>query len=1405
MRPILAFLIIVFVSIAARAEPLRPAPDGTSVFLGQYLEFLDAKDDSADLAWAQHPSRSGEWRKGEQDVLSFGVWRAAVWLRLTLRGNGDSFYLVLRNARTETVALYLPDGGGHRVSRAGMSGTAGDAALPFRYPTFQFDLPTDRDVTVYVRAENRGALRLDLRLMGANEFRALETNDHLILGIMFGVLGAVALYAFLAWRSLNERASLLLSLFVTSLGAYLGYQTGLAPTAFGYGGVLILGLIFAVAATISGSLFGDEFLELKRTHGRLHVVVLAYAASMLLFLPLYGINVRWALALLPIYIACGAMLHLYIGWRSWRSGGATGRDWLIAWTTILMAVASHAFIEMRVIPLNAITANLVYIGAVAGSLTFAAALSGAHRRKRDEIVRAVRESEERFALASRGAYDGLFDIDLAKGKAYYAPRLHELLGLADGAMGDDVEALRERIHPEDAKNFEATLIRAMRSERRRFEGAFRVRRTDGEVRWMAVRALIIYSDNRRAIRHVGSIRDITEARRTGERLSVAIGSIADGFALFGPDDVIIECNDAFAALYGSRANDLKGKSYEDLIGLAATLHFGHDRQTPERDSWLAYRRAVHRAADGKPIETRFDDGRIYRVTERRTPDGGTVLLRTDISELVSALSNAKSSEERLRNILDSIPARVAMVDRARRFRFVNRQYCDAYGLPMEQIVGRPVAEVIGQGALTGRTDLGDRALAGETVHAEDWVPYARIGTRYVLRVYTPSRAVDGSVDGFYVFAIDRTAQKEAEAQHIEAEALRRTFIESAVDCFIAMDDRGQIVEFNPAAERTFGVSRERAIGADVANIVMPERFRAAHRAGLKRIVETGESKLIGKTIEVPALRADGTEFPAELTLTASRFAGKPYFSAYLRDVTERKKAEQALAASESRYALALKGSRDGIYDWDFVRNTAYVSPRFLEIFGLDPAGAGQVDVAIVRHMILRDDMAQAFEKTKDLLKGASDTAEHEVRIRRADGEVRWTHIHAAVERDANGRVTRLCASIGDITERKELERQLLQSQKMEALGQLAGGIAHDFNNVLSVISGYATLARRLSPADGEAAQHLARILEGVTRAAGMTREMLAFGRRTAYRAQVVDLRRLVRDQSSMLAPLLGAQVKLGIKADGPPIKVKVDPNIFAQVIMNLAINARDAMPDGGPLDIVVEPEKGGMVRLFVADMGTGMDEATQRRIFEPFFTTKAPGAGTGLGLAMVYGTVTQSGGKISVESALGKGSRFVIDLPTTDEPLVVEIDDGPATGAAQSGKGKTILLAEDEDLLRDVLIRALEDAGYRVLAAENGVAALEILDGLEEEADPALGRLDLLLTDLVMPELGGIKLASLATELRPGLPVLYMTGYPSRGGFQTGDIPKGATVLDKPIDIDRLVRTIAATLEQSRKSKKDIG
>jgi CheY-like chemotaxis protein/two-component sensor histidine kinase len=363
---------------------------------------------------------------------------------------------------------------------------------------------------------------------------------------------------------------------------------------------------------------------------------------------------------------------------------------------------------------------------------------------------------------------------------------------------------------------------------------------------------------------------------------------------------------------------------------------------------------------------------------------------------------------------------------------------------------------------------------------------------------------------------------------------------------------------------------------------------------------------------------------------------------------------------------------------------------------------------------------------------------------------------------------------------------------LEALGQLAGGIAHDFNNVLSIIGGYATVLKRKTEAKSDLGIAAQRIQEGVERAAAMTREMLTFSRRNPANARSIDLARIVAGQGTLLKPLLGADVRLEIDAGDAIVPVRIDPNLLAQTIMNLAINARDAMPRGGTLRIGVVRED-GKASIVVSDTGLGMDEATLGRIFEPFFTTKAPGKGTGLGLAMVYGIVTQFGGTVDATSAPGKGTTFTLRFPTTEEPIV---EDVVAATPVRSAGGETILVAEDEPALLALVCKTLEEAGYVALAAANGVDALEIADAARESGR----KIDLLLTDLVMPGLSGLKLAALIQELDPDTQIVYMTGYPSRYGYAQGEIPKGATVLYKPLDLDRLLAGVASALAAKRRN-----
>jgi two-component system cell cycle sensor histidine kinase/response regulator CckA len=433
----------------------------------------------------------------------------------------------------------------------------------------------------------------------------------------------------------------------------------------------------------------------------------------------------------------------------------------------------------------------------------------------------------------------------------------------------------------------------------------------------------------------------------------------------------------------------------------------------------------------------------------------------------------------------------------------------------------------------------------------------------------------------------------------------------------------------------------------------------------------------------------------------------------------------------------------------------------------------------------------------------------EYRFRRNDGDWRTLESTRSPVRNHRGEIEKIVIVSRDISERKQAEEllrrrdeQLRQSQKMEAVGRLSGGIAHDFNNLLGVIIGYSeSIEQRLAPGDPlrKSAEEIRKAGE---RAASLTHQLLAFSRQRVLQAQILDLNALVTDMGKMLTRLIGMHIELTINLAADLERVKAEQSQIEQVIVNLVVNARDAMPEGGKLLIETSNldvnqnfasdfpflQPGPHVLLTVTDTGVGMDADTRRHIFEPFFTTKGPGKGTGLGLATVYGVVKQSGGGVIVDSQPGKGSTFKIFLPQTQEAAVAAV---PAQIAAKGTRGTgTILLVEDEEALLNLATERLTECGYTVLTARDGIHALEIARSFKES-------IHLLLTDIMMPRMGGLALARSMSELRPGIRIVFMTGHAEREASYREALRSGAESIQKPFSRDQLIGTVQQALDSA--------
>jgi PAS domain S-box-containing protein len=663
--------------------------------------------------------------------------------------------------------------------------------------------------------------------------------------------------------------------------------------------------------------------------------------------------------------------------------------------------------------------------------------------------------------------------------------------------------------------------------------------------------------------------------------------------------------------------------------------------------------------------------------------------------------------------------------------------------------------------------------AGQVIRDDDGTPLRMVGTIQDITEQVAAEEERNRLEE----QLRRSENSLAEAQRIAHVGSWEW--DAATDVLEASDEMCRILGIDPAA---FGrtndafmafVHPDDRAATDVAERAVLEG-RIPHSFDYRIIRPDGEVRTLH---EVGDVIRDAAGNPIRMVGTA-------------RDITEQVAAEEERA----RLISAVEQTADSIFIQDLDGMILYVNPAFSRLYGYPP------EEVVGRHAGLLDSGYHdpAFWATLWASVAAGTDWSGRIVNRRRDGTLIETEAVISGIRDRSGRVTSFLQTDRDITRERELEEQLRQAQKMEAIGQLAGGIAHDFNNLLTAIRGYGELARDPAASDEQRRADLDEIIANVDRATELTGQLLAFGRRTLLRPEVADPIAIVGGIVPLLRRLIGEHIRIETAMAPDVGPIRVDRSQLEQVIVNLAINARDAMPDGGTLAIAIAPVDldaaaaasipeavpGAYVQLTVADTGSGMDEATRARIFEPFFTTKAVGEGTGLGLAGVYGVIRQSGGAITVESAPGRGTTFRILLPTAEAEAAMPAP-SRATAAARGG-AETILLVEDETAVRVLSRRLLDDHGYTVLEAADGVSAVRL-------ASEHPGPIELLLTDVVMPSLTGPDVARLIAETRPAIRVLFVSGYVA-SALESPSFGVGA-YLAKPFTAEALLRKVRETLD----------
>jgi len=619
----------------------------------------------------------------------------------------------------------------------------------------------------------------------------------------------------------------------------------------------------------------------------------------------------------------------------------------------------------------------------------------------------------------------------------------------------------------------------------------------------------------------------------------------------------------------------------------------------------------------------------------------------------------------------------------------------------------------------------------------------------------------------------------AEADRARLEAI----LESSSSIIVALDSRYRLTDLNGAARRILGLTDE-DIGRYLGDIIDPRRTADTpeRREELLSILHGASA-----TFDTFLLAPDGTERTIDFTLAPIRGPDEEVvgISAIGRDVTGERRVEEQrrnlAAVVESAHDPIVAARPDGtILSWNRAAEAAF-GARVADVLGRPlvevlPDWLGGAELALQERVA----RGEAMTDVEVVTTGADGTQTHHA-------------VSAFPVHDDHGELAATAMIVRDVTEAKALAEQLGQAQRLESLGRLAGGIAHDFNNLMAVITGYAgVLAREVQ---GESNVHaVEEVQRAARRAAELTSQLLAFSRQRPATPTTVDVAETVVGVRAMLERLLGADLELIVRAEADVVPVIVDRGQLEQVVVNLAINARDAMPDGGTLRITAEtvhPDEAPHACITVADTGTGIAPELLENIFEPFFTTKEMGDGTGLGLASVHGTVTQAGGRIAVESTLGRGSTFRVFLPAAPDDAPSPSRAPEASTAAVAGGTETVLLCEDEAPLRALLERMLGRAGYRVVAAVDAAHALTLADSLD-------GAYDVVVTDVTMPGGSGLDLADELARRNGVRPLLLISGFNAETVDRRASMPAGSAFLEKPFESAELLANVRSLLDATR-------
>jgi len=870
-------------------------------------------------------------------------------------------------------------------------------------------------------------------------------------------------------------------------------------------------------------------------------------------------------------------------------------------------------------------------------------------------------------------------------------------------------------------------------------------------------------------------------RKSEERHQTILQTAMDGFWMTDAAGRLLEVNDSYANMSGYSAEELLGMRVADLVA---------DRTPDEMAGFIQWLKAQGRARF--EARNRRKDGTHFDAevsVQYQASDGGWfACFGRDITELRSTKAALEEKEAEYRRLFFLGSDALFLIDAATgQILDANNAASELYGYSHEELLARADTEISAEPMETAPRTQAGKWTPEQVVKVPHRFHRKKDGT--VFSVEITARSFQAKGQTVLLAALrDITERRRVEMALLASEQRYRILFDRAKDGISLLTLEGQLVSVNEAFAQMHGYSVEEMQRMSLRDLDTPET--AQQVPGWMRRLMDGEPL----TFDVEHYHKDGHVLTFEVSSSIIDMGGTFLIQAYHRDTTERKLAERRLQESEERFRVQFMNGPDALYlaKWEdgIIIDVNDAFEKTWEYSKEEAIGKTLLELNLYADP---EDRKRVFSE----LKATGRVRNIELNGRTKSGKVIIVSLSITTLK-VQGE-PHIIGAVRDITDRKQLEASLAQAQKMESIGRLAGGVAHDFNNLLTVINGYSgLLTQRLSLAD-PLRSHAAAILKSGEQAASLTKQLLAFSRKQVIEPIVCDLNRRVLEYIPMLERLIGEDITLNTQLDDSLGRVMADPDQLHQVIMNHVVNARDAMPDGGRIDIAtrnvdaaeevaaIHPsvKPGRYVLITVTDTGCGMEEETLQHMFEPFYTTKAVGKGTGLGLSTAYGIVKQNNGWIMASSEVGIGTTFRIYLPRVEWELPAE--KRPMSPTSAKG-GETILLVEDEDGVRSFTRAVLEGYGYRVLEASSGEEAIAIGRG-------PVGEIHLLLSDIVLTGMNGKKVAEQLGRLLPDLKVLFISGYSADVVSDRGILDHDTVLLQKPFSPELLATKIREVLD----------